>query len=182
MVPIEAVAVLLWLAFGLVGLVRKFPVELGASIGLVAMLFMLQLAGDGIGKVAVRLGTISGSDAPDSVVRWLAYSAIILAWVCFMYGGQTLSFAGRWPPNRFVGPFFDVLVGLVNGWIVVGTWWHVTDDLGYPIQHWALYHPPVSSRALELLALTPQAIIPESYATMILGGFLVLLIALRVFR
>jgi len=76
----------------------------------------------------------------------------------------------------------DIAVGLFNGWIVVGTWWHVTDALAYPIQQWGWFVPPLSDRARSLLALTPPALIPDAVSTVVIGGFLVFLIALRVFR
>jgi len=182
MIPIEAVVILLWLIFGFVGLVRRFPVELGATIGLTAMLFMLQLAGGRLGDVAVSVLTKVGLDTDPSLMKWFAYSGLIAAWVFFMYAGQTLSFPGMWPPNRVVGTILDTTIGLFNGWIVVGTWWHFTDVLAYPIKQWGLYVEPLSARATQLLGYAPQALIPDSYGTAIIGGFLVLLIALRVFR
>jgi hypothetical protein len=182
MVPVEVVVILLWLIFGLVGFVRRFPVELGATIGLTAMLFMIDVLGARLGTIATRVLDLFGASIDPSLVRWLMSSAVIGAWVIFMYGGQTLSFPGVWPPNKLVGAILDTMIGLFNGWIVIGTWWYVTDALGYPIQQWGWYIPPLSARAEHLLGLTPQAIIPADYATVIVGGFLVLLIALRVFR
>jgi hypothetical protein len=182
MVPIESVAVMLWLLFGLVGLVRRFPVELGTTVGLCAMLFMLQVVGDHLGSVAIGVAGAAGAGFEPDVVRWVTYSTVILVWVFFMYAGETLTFPGVWPPNKVTGAVADVTIGLFNGWIVVGTWWWATDALGYPMQRWGWFVPPLTDRARALLAYTPQALIPQDYAAIVIGAFLVFLIALRVFR
>lgn len=182
MIPIEWVAVLLWLVFGVIGVARRFPVELGATIGFVAMVFSLELLGGRIGAVVLRLLAALGLSYDTSLAQWWLLSAVIAAWVVFMYAGHTLSFQGVWPPGRVTGTAIDALTGLFNGWIVVGTWWFVTDALGYPIAQMGFYVPPLSESAQRLVALTPPALIPAPYSTVVFGTFLVLLIALRVFR
>jgi len=87
MVPVEVVVILLWLIFGLVGFVRRFPVELGATIGLTAMLFMIDVLGARLGTIATRVLDLFGASIDPSLVRWLMSFAVIGAWVIFMYGG-----------------------------------------------------------------------------------------------
>jgi hypothetical protein len=182
MIPIEWVAVLLWIAFGVIGLARRFPVELGSTIGFVAMLFSLELLGGRIGGAVISVLNALELSLDPSLAQWWLVTAVIAAWVFFMYSGHTLTFEGVWPPGRITGTALDITAGLLNGWIVVGTWWYVTDSLGYPIQQLGFYTPPLSESAQRLVGLTPPAVIPAPYSTVVFGTFLVLLIALRVFR
>jgi hypothetical protein len=182
MIPIEWVVILLWLVFGLIGLARRFPVELGATIGFTAMLFALELGRGRLSAlIAKALGSLGLSYDP-SLTEWWILSAVIATWVIFMYSGQTLSFQGSWPPGKFVGTGIDILTGLFNGWLVVGTWWFITDALGYPIQRLGFFMPPLSAAAARLVEYTPSALIPAPYTIVVVGGFLVFLITLRVFR
>ena len=146
------------------------------------MLLLLEIAGARIGDLAVRLASLGGGRPDPDLARWMAYTLVIAVWVYFMYAGQTLSFAGTWPPNRVTGTVFDVTAGLLNGWLVIGTWWFYSDELGYPFDRWGLYGGALSNRAVQLLRFTPQAVIPDGYGTVLVGAILILLIALRVFR
>ncbi|RIL05983.1 hypothetical protein DCC79_15740 [bacterium] len=183
MVPYEYVMLLLWMTFAVVGITRHFPRELGATIGFVGMMFFFQLLGskvDGmVFKVASGLG--AGSES-ESLVSWCFYSGTILAVVVIMYAGETLTFGGEWPPTRIGGIVIDATMGLVNGWIVIGTWWYYTHKLGYPQQALGVYQPPLSDQAQVLVALTPLELIPSGQATLVLGGALLGLLFLKVAR
>ena len=180
MVPIEYVALMLLIVFAFVGISRRFPVELGATIGFAAMLFMLSVAGARFGGVAERLGGTGDSASNPALAEWWIYTAIIATWVFFMYAGQTLTFKGTWPPGKVVGILIDLVAGLLNGWLIVGTWWYHTHRLGYPIQQLGIYKHPLSPVASKMVGLAPQALVPDSAATLVFGGFLVFLIVLRV--
>jgi len=183
MVPIEYVALLLVLVFGFVGFVRKFPRELGATVGYAAMLFMLAAAqrylGDGFYDALMRG---DGGPANLALGRWFVYMGVIVLWVVILYSGDTLTFAGRWPPNPFSGAIFDIAVGLFNGWLVIWTAWHYTHVLGYPSSVFGLIVPAFSARAESWVRFSVPAILPEAYAMWLLGGFLTLLIMLRVLK
>lgn len=182
MVPLEVLFALLLALFGLVGIARQFPLELGATIGFTAMLFTLLLAGERLGSLSVRAAGLLGLEASEPLVRWFAVTGYIALWVVFMYVGQTLTFAGAWPPSRVVGSLLDAGIGVFNGWVVVGTWWHYSQALGYPIEQLGWVAPPLSARAEAWVALMPPALVPEGYGLWIVCSFLVFLIFLRVFR
>jgi hypothetical protein len=182
MIPIEYVFVLLWLLFGMVGLARRFPKEIGATIGFVAMLLMFALADKYLEGLLVKMMQAIGLSVDAALAQWFVYTIGIAMWVGFMYIGQTLSFAGTWPPGPLIGKVMDILAGLLNGWLVVGTWWYYTNVLGYPIQKLGWYVPPLSAQAQRWVSFTPPAIVPDQYSIVILGGLLVLMIGLRVVR
>jgi uncharacterized membrane protein required for colicin V production len=182
MVPLNIMVVVLWGIFGLVGIARRFPKELGATIGFIAMMLLLSLLGNRVGNVAYRAASAGGADVSESLVKWFVYTGIITLWVMFMYAGETLVFPGAWPPGRLTGLIIDGIIGLLNGWLVVGTWLYFTAQLGYPIQQLGWVVPPINAQTQKLVSLTPLAVIPAGQATIILGLILVVLIALRVFR
>lgn len=182
MVPMQVVLVLIWLFFGLVGIARRFPKELGATVGFVAMMLLLALLGSRVGSLVYKAASAGGADVSESLVKWWVYTGIIALWVIFMYVGETLVYPGTWPPGRLIGLIIDTIIGLVNGWIVVGTWLYFTALLGYPIQQLGWLVPPITPQTQALVKLTPLAIIPPGQATIILGLILVGLIVLRVFR
>lgn len=183
MVPIEYVALLLVLVFGFVGFVRKFPRELGATVGYAAMLFMLAAAERYLGD-AFYDALMRGDGGPANLAlgRWFVYMGVIVLWVVILYSGDTLTFAGRWPPNPFSGAIFDIAVGLFNGWLVIWTAWHYTHILGYPSSVFGLIVPTFSARAESWVRFSVPAILPEAYAMWLLGGFLTMLIMLRVLK
>lgn len=183
MIPIEFVAVLLVITFGIVGLIRHFPRELGATLGYVAMLFMLSLAGERFGNTLYSMIWESRPDAPDlAVVKWSIYMAFIAGWVVIIYAGRTITFSGSWPPSAVAGFLLDGAIGLFNGWLVVWTAWHYTHVLDYPLRLFGLFVPPLTPRAQAWVGLAPLAMIPNGYDNWILGGGLALLIFLLVVR
>jgi len=179
MIPYEHAMLTLWFSFGLVGLARRFPRELGATVGFVAMLLFFQLAAERAGKLLYKATSAMGIDASQDLVCWVFYTAVILAVVGIVYVGETLTFAGEWPPDRLSGAIIDATIGWVNGWLVIGTWWYFGNKLNYPQQALGMYTPPLSSFGQRLVAITPLAIIPEDYALWIIAGALLLLLFLK---
>lgn len=184
MIPIEYYCLTLLLAFGVIGVVRKFPRELGATVGFVAMLFLLALgasyASDFVYNTVWGRSAEAGPDA--ALVRWFLIMGFIFACVLIIYAGQTLTYPGRWPPNPFAGFIFDLTIGLFNGWLVVWTAWWFTYQLGYPNSAMGVLIPEFTERSERWVQYAPLGIIPEQYAIWVIGGFLAVLILLRVIR
>jgi hypothetical protein len=180
-IPIELLIIVLWVAFVLVGLSRQFQRELGATIGFVAMMLILDLAGRFALPMMTGALPVDRLSEGTATPTWLLYSGIILATVFIVYEGEGLAYGGN-PPRGILGALLSGFVGALNGWLVVGTWWYYTDQLGYPIQKWGLYTPPLSELAQRLLSLTPMALIPDERSWLFLTLFLVFLLVLKVVR
>jgi hypothetical protein len=181
MVPVEVFMGMLWLTFVFVGLSREFPRELGATIGIVGMMLLLDLAGERMSALLVRGLSAAGIKPPAELVTWTLYSFIIGLTVFFVYEGEGMVYAGLSPPGP-LGNALDVAIGLFNGWLVVGTWWFYTHALGYPMQQWGLYTGPISERGARFVELTPMAILPDAFSYLYLVGILLFLIILKVAR
>lgn len=183
MIPIEVVAIGAILVFGLVGLVRGFPRELGATLAFVAMLLGLELAGGWFGGAVFRALFADRPHAPTpEVVEWAISMAFIAAWVIVVYAGRTFTFSGTWPPNPLLGITFDGLIGALNGWLVVWTAWGESDRLGYPQAALGLVSPDLTPRGEALVGLAPLALIPDGGELWVLGGCTCVLVFLLVVR
>jgi len=181
MVPVEVFMIAMWLTFTFVGLAREFPRELGATIGFVAMLLVLDLAGAQAGDLVLRGLTAAGRAPDENFVRWVLISFVVLVSVYFVYEGEGLIYGGTSPPGP-LGNALDVFIGLFNGWLVVGTWWYYTDQLGYPVQRLGWYAEPLSASGQRLAALTPMALLPDDRSYLYLIALLLFLIVLKVAR
>ena len=79
MVPIETYMLTLWLIFAIVGIARRFPLELGATIGFVAMLFFFHLAGGLLQTVATKVNSILAFSTDLNLVYLVTYTSVIIA-------------------------------------------------------------------------------------------------------
>jgi hypothetical protein len=182
MVPIEFMMLTLLVCFGVVGLAREFPKELGATIVFTGMLLFFDLAGSKVGSLSYAVLSRLGVKADQALVSWWVYSLVILLTVCIVYAGETLSYSGVWTPGPILGRVFDIFIGLFNGWLVVGTWWYFANQLNYPMSATGTYVPPLSPLAAQLVKWTPLAIIPQPNSYLYIIGFLLFLIVLKVIR
>jgi hypothetical protein len=180
-IPVEACIFVLLVAFGLVGMSRSFPRELGATIGFIGLLVAFELLGLRVGPLAARGMAVAGFPMAEDLAAWVAYSAAIAVTVYFVYQGETLTFNSIAVPGP-IGKAFDFAVGMFNGWLVIGSWWHYTHWLGYPIQRFGWFTPPLTTRAQRLVELTPLDLLPPDRTLVYLAGFLVVLLSLKVVR
>lgn len=182
MVPIETYMLTLWLIFAIVGIARRFPLELGSTIGFVAMLFFFHLAGGVLQTIANKVNTALQLSDELNLVYLVTFTMVIVAVVTMVYAGETFVYSGTWPPSPLSGRAIDMIIALFNGWLVVGTWWYYMDRFNYPQSVFGQFQAPLSSIALRLIALTPFAVIPEDHRTWVLGMALLGLLFLKVRR
>lgn len=185
--PIEVLWGSLILVFGCIGLIRGFLRELGVTLSiLVAMYIMsewlekrrylnliLTLAGQHSGPLLVG---ILNDRTSTNLLKLGTYVSILLIVVFISYHGETLDFPGK-PPRGTAGVFLNLLAGLVNGYLIVGTLWHYLDVLDYPIRVFGMFKPPLTPLAQTLLRFTPIPLLQP-----FLIFFIFFLIIARVYR
>ncbi len=157
MIPIELVFFLLVIMFGFVGLVRGFLKELGVTTVMAVVLFALYFFDHKmmpmLGKVSARLAPgQAGADQLQTAVYVLALIGIAY----ISYQGQTLAFAGTEPKGP-IGVFLKLTIGLVDGYLIVGSIWYYLDRLGYPVLH--ITQAQLSSTARWLLEVSPPSLL-----------------------
>ena len=181
MIPIEALVIILWVAFIFAGIAREFPRELGATIGFVTMMLVLDLGSERLGSLTARLLQLGGLEADGILLRWTLNTAVIVLALLFMYQGEGLVYGGS-SPAGLPGAVLNATVGALNWWLVVGTWWYYTHLLDYPIQKLGLYTPPLSTLAQQLVAIAPMSLLPDERSWLYLTTFLIFLLVLKVAR
>ena len=131
MTGIEYVWIVIVALFGIVGIVRTYPRELGVTTMCVAALLLLLQFGEKI------LSLLQGALATEAA--WLVsprfeagfFVLVFLTVVFISYQGITLTFKGQ-PPKGPVSSILGLFVGLLNGYIVGGTVWSYMHRYGYP--------------------------------------------------
>lgn len=167
--PVEYVFLILWIIFGIVGWVRSFSRELGITIVILGALLIINELRI---RVAPALESSMGNNAGAILVG--LYTTILIIAVLIAYQGQTLTFSG--PTTSDI---FGVTIGLINGWLVIGTIWYFINKYNYPLLG---LQGGLSNLANTLLKFTPFAFVPGEQMRLILLAGLVFLIFLRVVR
>jgi len=179
--PIEVLWGSLIVMFGLIGLVRGFLREVGVTTVLAFLLFLLTFFAKQITQALDILIALVRISPPDSVqanlVRYGVYSAIIILVTFISYQGETLTFEGRPVPGPF-GIALNLIIGLWNGYLVIGSLWYYMHKLDYPIALFGLFQQPLSPVATVMVTLLPEALIPP-YGFLALAAFLIFMRVIR---
>ncbi len=179
--PIEILWGSLVVVFGLIGVVRGFLKEIGVTTILAFLLFILTLFQEQIAlgmDLLVATLRISPIDGPQAnLVRYAAYSGIIIFIAFISYQGETLTFEGK-PLVGPLGIILSLLAGFLNGYFVIGSLWHYLHILDYPISLFGLFQQPLSPFAQATIPLLPEALIP-SYGFLAIAAFLIFMRVLR---
>lgn len=192
MEPIEVLWIVIFLLFGAVGLVRGFLKELGVTTAVFVAIYIIsqllenrKVMDTMMGKaVSVSPGAFSAFAAEDprsALLRCLFYILVMIFMVFISYHGETLTFGGS-PPKGLVGFFFNLMVGLLNGYLIAGTIWYYLDKYDYPTRLLGLYQGELSSQAEFLRSLLLFNLIPANFQEPVLLFFIIFLIIMRVIK
>jgi hypothetical protein len=172
--PIEILWGSLIVVFGLIGLVRGFVKEIGVTTIMAFLLFLLTFfqkqfdQGLDLLVAMVRLSPPDGAQA--NLLRYGVYVGLIGLVAFISYEGETLTFEGK-PISGPLGIVLNLIIGLWNGYLIIGTLWHYMNVLDYPISLWGLFQQPLSPVATVMVTLLPPALIP-SFGFLAIAAFL----------
>lgn len=173
--PIEYFWIIIVLLFGIVGVVRTYPRELGVTTMCVAALLLLMEFGE---KIITLLQNRFGAEFEVLMSpRFEAgfYVGLFLLIVYISYQGITLTFKGT-PPKGIMSPMLGLVVGLLNGYFIAGTVWFYLHKYHYPFG--TVDPSTLSDVACRIIRYLPPEILQPSY----LLGLLLLLLILSVWR
>jgi hypothetical protein len=177
MSPIEISWYIVVVLFGIVGIVRTYPRELGVTTMCVAALLLLLQFGS---KTLTWMRSSLSETAPWLMSERFSagfYIAVFLGIVYISYQGITLIFRGN-PPKGPMSTLLSLVVGLVNGYFVSGTvWWYVHAS-GYPFG--MVDATQLSASAQRLVQYLPPKVFEAHPGYLIV--LLVLLLVLSVWR
>lgn len=168
--PIEILFLTLVAVFVVIGIVRGYAKELGVTTMLLVALFILEFVSERYQAIVDNaLGIVSGQQAVGSLRAWF-FVIVLLILMFISYQGQTLTFPGK--GNR---PFFDVGVGLLNGYLFAGSIWYYLAQAGWPGLPFSQNFTPFYQAMLRLL---PPAVFSWPYFI----GLAVILLIARVWK
>ena len=175
MIPIEYYWGTLILTVGVVGAVRGVAKELGTGAVLALTLFALWFGWDQAGKFLVELvqqGPFEDLTAAQVQALYYTWAILIVAFIA--YEGIVLQFPLKL--KGILSNIFGYMIGLLNGYLVVGTIWNVTDLAKYYWPALKIVTPPFSDLNETILQWLPVSIMNEfSPFPMLLLGMLLLL-------
>ncbi len=167
MLPLEVVFLLLVIIWAMIGAVRGFSREIGATIAIVMAMSGLSLFGPllatAINKSFGNLGSFSiplAESVPEGA-KAFCYAAspqqfifytIVFGVIVFMgYQGETLGLPTK--VGKLSSGILGMFAGIVNGWMVAGNLWYFLDKC-------ANYNvPSLGIRSVGVLSETAQTII-----------------------
>jgi hypothetical protein len=185
MIPVEYLWLTLLALFALIGLTRGPSRELGATAVLSLTLFVLKLGWD---QGGARIAKLVQGRLPDltAVMIMAAYYSIIIIVVAYIsYEGVTLSFARKLlfqePKSWFLVRIPGLIVGLLNGYLVVGTVWNVLAKADYFRPVFKAVNAPFSPLHGQIVQYLPVSVMSAftPFLFLALGMILILAMVLK---
>ena len=180
MIPIEFFWGTLIFTFGVIGSVRGIAKELGTGAVLALTLFALWFGWDQAGDLLVDLVQRGPfKDLTTSQVEALYYSIAILIVTFIAYEGIVLKFPLKL--KGLLNNIFGYIIGLLNGYLVVGTIWDTSAHAKYFWPTFKIVEPPFSGLHDSIIAFLPVSIMNDfsPFPMLILGMLLLLAIIFK---
>lgn len=170
--PIELVFLMMFLIFGIIGVVRGYGRELGVTTMLFLTLFVLEFIDERYqAQLDKALGIFVGS-APNALVlaRTFIYCAVLVVVAYVSYEGETLSFPGK--RGRL---FFDLGSGLLNGYLFAGSLWYYLAQANWPLLN-------LSGEFTDFYNIIVQYLPPKIFNWQYLIGLAVIMLVARIWK
>jgi hypothetical protein len=159
MVSLSFIFMLLLLFFGAIGAMRGWAKEILVSFGVILAMFIL--------SVVQNIPPIRDTVAiQGSSTKFWFQASVIIALAFFAYQTPNLQRLGgtaaRFARERLADILLGFLMGIINGYLIVGTLWYFLDQAAYkPLE--AYFTPPTSDAVLRLLTyMVPHWMPPGS--------------------
>ncbi len=150
MIPIETAFVGLVILFGMIGLLRGWAKELLVSFSVILARFVEFVLLEYVPVVNLALQALP----PDT---WLYVRLLIFIFIiAFGYATTVISAAlgSRARKDKFEDTLLGFFIGLINGYLVVGSVWGFLADKGYEI--WGIT-APTTDAAMAIIDYLPTA-------------------------
>jgi len=153
MVPLNTVFWGLLLLFGLIGALRGWAKEILVSFSVLLSLFVQQITAQYILKPGnpylPLLLAVEGTTPPAYTGTHFRVCAVVLMMLAFFGYASPAAFASRLGAKvareRVVHAFLGFFLGVLNGYLIVGTLWFYMAQTGYAL--WGVTSPAEGSAA-----------------------------------
>jgi len=193
MLPLEVVFLLLVIIWAMIGAVRGFSKEIGASIAIVVAMSGISIFGPvlatvynksfgnlGSFKIPVAESVPDGANAfcyAASSEQFVFYTLIFGIIVFMGYQGETLGLPTK--VGKLSSGILGMFTGVINGWMVAGNLWYFLDKCAsYNVPSLGIQSAGVlSDKAQTIIKILPLSLIGEPAVLMAL---LMLLLLVRI--
>lgn len=152
MIPLNTVFWGLLLLFGLIGALRGWAKEVLVSFSVLLSLFVQQITAQYVlkpGNPYLPLLLAVGEDTPPTYTsaHFSVCATVLLALAFFGYASPTLAgrVGAKVTRERVVEGFLGFFLGVLNGYLIVGTLWFYLGQTGYAL--WGITSPAEGSTA-----------------------------------
>jgi len=177
--PIETFWIGLVAFFAIAGVVRGFLKELGVTLVLVVALFGLTRLTSNMPRVLDLASSLLHMPLRNWVERatafWLLfYLGILIGVLIIAYQGYVIKYPGS-EPKGVQGTVLSFMVGLINGYLAVGSVWYYVHQYEAPVRALGLLQYDYSPLAQRLLRVLPPQIL-EPYLPFLVVFMFILLV------
>jgi uncharacterized membrane protein YjgN (DUF898 family) len=175
--PMEYLWLTIFVIFVLIAFVRGYNKELGTTTLLFVALFLITYFGvpklpDIISNVYQK---IFSTPLPERTLQHVMASGLSLAFIAIIfasYAGDTFAFKGT-PAKGFRGFLFNLLVGMMNGYLIAGTLWYLQDYFHYPITDFGILKLPLTQPGETIAGYLPPYVVPPIFWAVLVGVMLI---------
>ncbi len=176
--PMEILWLTVLLFFVGIALVRGYPKELGITTLIFGLLFIITEFGivylpQLFDTIAAQLNLTSYDQRTQEHLVSITLSLIFILVLFAGYAGSTLAFPGK-PARGGKGFILNVLVGLLNGYLIAGTLWWLQDVNNYPVTATGWLTLPLTPFAETIAAWLPPYVAPPVFWAVMVVVMLVL--------
>ena len=160
--PIEILFITIGFIVALIGITRGHVKESGVTMVLFAAIFLLTYLEPRILRVLARvIGPWSETDRlnPNNLFYFLLFAVVFGSLVYASYAGRVVNLN----PNQVAGPqgtTFDIVLGVINGYLVAGMLWYYLDKFKYPL---ISIEPTLSDEAQAFVEFLPPTLFPSPF-------------------
>lgn len=176
MAPIEYLFALIGGLIAVVAIIRGYAKELGNTLVFMVAIFVFSMVERYVGQILdIGRGVVSSIPQDDTLaLRQLLSVGFIVLFTTIVfasYAGKTFDYGGKQaPPPQ--GTLLNFGIGILNGYLVAGTFWYFLDRYQYPF---ASIQLPLSSTANGLVRLLPPQLFDSPIYWMLPVALLILL-------
>ena len=159
-------------------IVRGFLKELGITLVLVVLLFGLTRLDANLekllGMAANRIQAVGKLSGNPTV--WLIFYTVIITGVMYVaYQGYVIKYPGN-DPKGVQATLLGLLVGLINGYLSIGTLWYYMDKYKSPLVELGIFQGEYSALAQKLIKILPPDVLNPYLPFMVVFMIILLLI------
>lgn len=147
----------------LVGLAQGYSRELGRTMIILVVIFLLLFVNDQLNDILRTVGRLVFSFEELDTQRFFLsgfYQIMFILTVFAGYAGRTIVFPGQ-EMRAPQGSVLNLLVGALNGYLIAGSLWYYQHVYDYPLATIGWMNTNLSPIASELVNFLPQYMMPE---------------------